>query len=319
MSDLQGRTALVTGASTGIGRAISVELARRGARVALNYPFERERAGVEETRRLVLQAVAERAVPDPPGASGVATLDGDDAACSIVRADVTREVEIEAMFAAVRERHGALDILVNNAGIQIEEPASHRTTAEHFDAVLDVNLRGAFLCAREFITGALGSEAPGASDDEASGAEASGPDAPAASGGAGTAAKRAAPARGVILNVSSVHQKIPRPHYLSYAVSKYGMQAITETLALEYADRGIRVVAIAPGATRTPIQSWLDDPEATAVVTSHIPMRRIAEPEEIARMAAFLVSDDARYVTGQTLYADGGLTLYADFQEPWSG
>lgn len=293
MSDLSGRVALITGASTGIGRAIAVELARRGARVALNYPYERERANVEETRRLVLAAVAEGAVRRDRDAhrGGMTTLTNEEAGgvCSIVRADVSREAEIEAMFAEVADGCGSIDILVNNAGIQIEEPASHETTAEHFDAVLDVNLRGAFLCAREFLRQSLETEPE--------------PGHP----------------RGTILNVSSVHQKIPRPHYLSYAVSKYGLQAITETLALEYADRGIRVVAIAPGATRTPIQSWLDDADATKVVEDHIPVGRIAEPEEIGRMAAFLVSDDARYVTGQTLYADGGLTLYADFQEPWSG
>lgn len=293
MSDLSGRVALITGASTGIGRAIAVELARRGSRVALNYPYERERANVEETRRLVLAAVAEGAVRRDRDAhrGGMTTLTNEEAGgvCSIVRADVSREAEIEAMFAEVADGCGSIDILVNNAGIQIEEPASHETTAEHFDAVLDVNLRGAFLCAREFLRQSLETEPE--------------PGHP----------------RGTILNVSSVHQKIPRPHYLSYAVSKYGLQAITETLALEYADRGIRVVAIAPGATRTPIQSWLDDADATKVVEDHIPVGRIAEPEEIGRMAAFLVSDDARYVTGQTLYADGGLTLYADFQEPWSG
>ncbi len=270
MPDLTGRVALVTGASTGIGRAIAVELARSGARIVINYPFESERDNAEETRRMVRDAAASGGAP-----SGEPSI--------LVRADVTNEDEIKAMFEAAITAFGTPNVLVNNAGIQIEEPASHQTTTEHFDAVLDVNLRGSFICAREFIAGAL----------DASG--------------------------GVILNVSSVHQKIPRPHYLSYAVSKYGIQAITETLALEYADRGIRVVAIAPGATRTPIQSWLGDEDMTEVVASHIPMKRIAEPEEMGRMAAFLVSDDAKYVTGQTLYADGGLTLYADFQEPWSG
>jgi glucose 1-dehydrogenase len=292
MSSLTGRTALVTGASTGIGRATAVELARRGAHVAINYPYERERANAEETRRLVEAAVAEasrartRDSYDPN--TSVATADVEGGVCSLIRADISREAEVEAMFDTIRQSCGTVDILVNNAGIQIEEPASHETTAAHFDQVLAVNLRGAFLCAREALRGFL--DKP----------ESDGP-------------------RGVIVNMSSVHQKIPRPFYLSYAVSKYGLQGMTETLALEYADRGIRVNAVAPGATLTPIQSWLGDPEATQTVRDHIPMGRIGRPEEMARLVAFLASDDASYITGQTLFADGGLTLYGDFQQPWSG
>ena len=119
--------------------------------------------------------------------------------------------------------------------------------------------------------------------------------------------------------MSSVHERIPRPQYLSYAVSKFGLQGMTQTLALEYADRGIRVNAIGPGATATPINAaWKDDADKKAVVASHIPMKRTAEPDEIARVIAWLSGDEAAYMTGQTLFVDGGLVLYPDFQEPWS-
>jgi glucose 1-dehydrogenase len=123
----------------------------------------------------------------------------------------------------------------------------------------------------------------------------------------------------VIINVSSVHETIPRPRYVSYAMSKAGMGNLTKTLALEYADRRIRVNGIAPGATVTPINDdWVDDPQRKAVVRSHIPMGRPGLAGEMAAAVAFLASDEAAYITGQTLYVDGGLTLYADFREPWS-
>jgi glucose 1-dehydrogenase len=178
---------------------------------------------------------------------------------------------------------GGLDILVNNAGIQISRPTEELSSAD-FDKVLAVNLRGAFLCARESIRRFLATDKPG-----------------------------------VIINVSSVHQRIPKPSYLGYSVSKGGMQNLTTTLALEYAGRGIRVNGIGPGATITPInRAWVDDPVKAEQVTSHIPMPRAGTADEMAGVTCFLASDDAAYITGQTLYVDGGLTIYADFREPWS-
>jgi glucose 1-dehydrogenase len=153
-----------------------------------------------------------------------------------------------------------------------------------FDRVVSVDLRGPFLCAREAIRHFL-------------------------STGRG----------GVVLNNSSVHECIPKPKYVSYSISKGGLENMTRTLALEYAGRGIRVNAVGPGAVVTPInRAWIDNPKAKAEVESHIPMGRAACPEEIASVFAFLASDDASYITGQTLYACGGLTLYPEFRVAWS-
>jgi glucose 1-dehydrogenase len=201
----------------------------------------------------------------------------------LVAADVSDEQQVEAMFASVLEEYGRIDYLVNNAGIQIAED-TEKLPAEAFDKVLAVNLRGAFLCAQQAVRHYLDS-------------------------GRG----------GVILNVSSVHQVIPKPRFLGYSVSKGGMQNLTHTLALEYAARGIRVNGIGPGATVTPInRSWIDDPVKRQAVESHIPMRRAGDAEEMAAAAAFLCSDEAAYITGQTLYVDGGLTLFPSFETTWS-
>jgi glucose 1-dehydrogenase len=201
----------------------------------------------------------------------------------LVRGDVSREDDVVAMVEDTVRQLGSVDILVNNAGIQISRP-SHELSAADFDKVLAVNLRGSFLCAREAIRHFVDQDIPG-----------------------------------VVLNISSVHQRIPKPGYLGYSVSKGGMANLTTTLALEYAGRGIRVNAIGPGATVTPInRAWVDDPAKAEQVTAHIPMPRPGTSDEMAGVACFLASDDAAYITGQTIYVDGGLTLYADFREPWS-
>jgi glucose 1-dehydrogenase len=201
----------------------------------------------------------------------------------LVQGDVSSEEDVVRMVREARERLGGLDILINNAGIQIARP-SEELSGDELDEVLAVDLRGSFLCAREAIKRFLADEKPG-----------------------------------VVINVSSVHEIIPRPTYLSYSISKGGMGNLTRTLALEYARRGIRVNGIGPGATITPInRAWTDDPIKTEVVLSHIPLGRAGTADEMAGVCAFLASDDAAYITGQTIFVDGGLTLYADFREPWS-
>jgi glucose 1-dehydrogenase len=201
----------------------------------------------------------------------------------VVQADVANEDQVKAMFQQVIESFGSLDVLVNNAGIQKVAP-SHEIEMADFDRVLSVDLRGPFLCAREAIRHFLSRGAAG-----------------------------------VILNNSSVHETIPKPKYVSYSISKGGLENMTRTLALEYASRGIRVNAVGPGAVVTPInRAWIDNPKAKAEVESHIPMGRAGCPEEIASVFAFLASDDASYITGQTIYACGGLTLYPEFRVAWS-
>lgn len=200
-----------------------------------------------------------------------------------VQADIAQEDQITQMFATVLKAFGSLDILVNNSGIQKPVP-SHELEAADFDRIIAVNLRGAFLCSREALRHFL-------------------------SRGKG----------GVIINNSSVHEIIPKPKYLPYSVSKGGMENLTKTLALEYADKGIRVNAVGPGAVVTPINNaWIDDPKARGEVESHIPMGRPAEADEIASVFAFLASDESSYITGQTIFACGGLTLYPEFRVAWS-
>ncbi len=200
----------------------------------------------------------------------------------LVQADVSNEEQVKSMFAKVIEQFGSIDVLVNNAGIQKPCP-SHEIEAADFDRIIAVNLRGPFLCAREAIRHFL------------------------PRGG------------GVILNNSSVHEIIPKPKYLSYSISKGGMENLTKSLALEYAGNGIRVNAVGPGAVVTPInKAWIDNPKARGEVESHIPMARAAAADEIASVFAFLASDQASYVTGQTIFACGGLTLYPEFRVAWS-
>jgi glucose 1-dehydrogenase len=264
---IEGKNVLVTGGSSGIGQAIAVRFAEYGANVAINYLRQPEEAAdTEEQVQACVGKVKREGVKDV-----------------LVQGDVSNEDDVVRMVADAVEGLGGIDVLVNNAGIQISRPTDE-LSSEDFDRVLAVNLRGAFLCAREAIRHFLAEDKPGS-----------------------------------IVNISSVHQLIPKPGYLGYSASKGGMQNLTRTLALEYAGRGIRVNAIGPGATVTPInRAWIDDPEKRRQVEEHIPMQRAGDADEMAGVTAFLASDDAAYITGQTLFVDGGLTLYPSFLTPWS-
>ncbi len=201
----------------------------------------------------------------------------------IVHADIGSEAAIAAMFETVLARWPRLDCLVNNAGFQKESP-SEALDVETYRRILEVNLTGAVLCAQKALAHFV------------------------SRGGGGN-----------IINCSSVHQIVPKPGYLAYSISKGGMASLTRTLALEFAGRGIRVNAVGPGAIDTPINAaWTGDPTRRAAVESHIPLGRVGTAEEIAGVFAFLASDEASYITGQTIYACGGLTLFGEFRENWA-
>lgn len=271
MKGLHGRNVLVTGASSGIGQAIAVRFGEEGANVAINYP--KSAAGARETEEEV-DAAVDRCHT---------ALRGLQIRTALVKADVSNADEVARMFADTVAELGGLDIVINNAGIQVDAASDEMALAD-FDRVIAVNLRGAFLCAREAIQLWLAEWRPG-----------------------------------TIVNVSSVHEVIPKPRFVGYSVSKGGLGNLTRTLALEYAGRGIRVNGIGPGATITPMnEGWTTDPEKRAEVERHIPMGRAGTAEEMAATVAFLCSDEASYITGQTLYVDGGLTLYPDFRTAWS-
>ena len=201
----------------------------------------------------------------------------------IEEADVARPDAVAAMMDRVVAAWGRLDVLVNNAGIQSETPGDDFDD-DALERILAVNLLGAARCARAAIRHFL-----------------------------------SRPGGGVIINTSSVHEIVPKPGFLAYSISKGGLGNLTRTLALEFAGRGIRVNAVGPGATVTDLNSaWTQDPEKRALVESHIPMDRAATPDELAPVFAFLASDEASYITGQTLYACGGITLHADFAHNWA-
>ena len=260
---LRGQAALVTGASSGIGAATARALAAAGASVAVNF-----RSHPEQADGVVNGIIAE-------GGRAIA-----------VQADVAEEDQVHEMFAAVNGAFGRIDILVANSGIQ-QDAAFHDMTLRQWQRVLDVNLTGQFLCAREAVRRFL-----------------SQPPSPLSR------------ARGKIVCMSSVHEVIPWAGHVNYAASKGGVMLMMRSLAQEVASAGIRVNGIAPGAIRTAINegAW-NTPAGEARLLRLIPYGRVGEPDDVARAAVWLASDCSDYVVGTTLFVDGGMTLYPAFRD----
>lgn len=259
---LKGQSALVTGANSGIGEAVARSLGAAGAAVVVNYVVNPE--------------AAQKVVSDIGAAGGRALA---------VQADVSREDQVQAMFATMLQQFGTIDILVNNAGLQRDAPFLEMTL-EQWEFVLRVNLTGQFLCAREaareFVRRGIRPEISCSA--------------------------------GKIICMSSVHEVIPWAGHVNYAASKGGVSLFMKSIAQELAPHKIRVNSIAPGAIKTPINrsAWAT-PEAEARLLQLIPYGRVGVPEDIGKTAVWLASDDADYLHGATLFVDGGMTLYPGF------
>ncbi len=259
---LTGQPALVTGANSGIGKAVALGLARAGADVAVNYVSHPETA--DEVAHAI-EAMGRKAI--------------------VLRADISKEDEVEAMFAAAIRQFGTLHISVSNAGLQ-RDSAFLEMTMEQWDTVIGVNLTGQFLCtraaAREFVRRGV---VPSVSQ-----------------------------AAGKLICMSSVHQVIAWAGHVNYATSKGGINMMMQSIAQELAPHFVRVNSIAPGAIRTPINTtaWNTEKAYSDLMTL-VPYKRIGEPDDIAQAAVWLASDASDYVTGTTLFVDGGMTLYPGF------
>ncbi|MCR9237182.1 MAG: SDR family oxidoreductase [Alphaproteobacteria bacterium] len=247
---LDDKTAIVTGGAKGIGFACARRFLEQGAQVII--------ADVDEkTGNKAEKSLAEL---------------GD---VRFVHCDVGDRLSVRNLMAATLDSFNSLDVLVNNAGI-IHSDDFLDISEEDFDRVMQVNLKGAFLCgqaaARQMVDQIEEGRAPGS-----------------------------------IINMSSINAQVAIPSQVPYSISKGGVQQLTKVMALSLASRGIRVNAIGPGSINTDILAAVNnDPEAKNRILSRTPMGRIGEASEIASIAAFLASDDASYITGQTLYADGG-------------
>ncbi len=246
---LEGKVVLITGADSGIGKAIALEAARKRANIGVNYHSNANAANavVNEIERMGRRALA-------------------------LQADVSKSSDVLSMVQQTVEHLGKIDVMVNNAGME-EEQSFLDKTEDEWDRVIGVDLKGPFLCsqaaARDMVKRGQG---------------------------------------GTIINISSVHEDLAFPGYAAYCAAKGGLRMLCRDLALELAPHHINVVNVGPGAIATPInKQTLEDPEKKAALEKEIPLGRIGTPEEVAKLVAYLASDDASYITGTTVFIDGGL------------
>lgn len=245
---LTGKNAIVTGSSRGIGKAIALELGRRGANVAINYAGNEAKAQevVEELQALGVEAMK-------------------------IQANVADETNVKTMIKEVAKTFGTIDILVNNAGVT-RDGLLMRMKEEEFDEVIDTNLKGAFLCTKTVTRQMMKQRS------------------------------------GDIINIASVVGVNGNAGQANYVAAKAGLIGLTKSTAKELASRNIRVNAVAPGFITTDMTDALTDGQKTAIMDV-IPLEKLGEPEDVANVVCFLASNDAKYITGQTIHVDGGMVM----------
>jgi len=251
MGQLDSRVAVITGADSGIGRAIAIQFAQEGATVVVNYAHAQDKA--EQVQRIIEQ---------------------NHGKALVIQADVSQYQQATGLIAQAVEHFNCVDIMVNNAGMEIHSSFLD-VTEEQWDRVINVDLKGAFFCAqaaaREMV-------------------------------------KRKTAGR--IINISSVHEDLTMPQNAPYCCAKGGLRMMTRTISIELAQYSITVNNIAPGAVHTPIDADVEaNPEKLAALLKEIPLHRMGQPEEIAKLALYLASDASAYVTGSTYVIDGGLSI----------
>lgn len=246
---LEGKVALVTGSSQGIGQAIAIRLAEEGANIVIDYRSHSE--GAEETKAKV----------EATGRKGL-----------VIKADLGVVSDIRQMVDEGIQHFGKIDILVNNAGLE-KNASFWDVTEQDYDNVLNVNLKGVFFATQAVVQHFRETQRPGK-----------------------------------IINISSVHEELPFPHFTSYCASKGGVKMLMRNLAVELGPLGITINNVAPGAIETPInKSLLENKEKLNAVLQNIPLGRLGQPNDVASLVAFLASSDADYITGSTFFVDGGL------------